>query len=181
MKTSTVSLDILRRKAPTGLGLFVCSASFEDRCISVPQAIQEADACILAYNEDYYSVSSGNFDKLKRLFSRTTVCNMRTDDPLQTADEIVRSVDCTWPAQSATQALQVGIDITTFTRESLLILIKYVWSKMKAGDQLTLYYNLAQEYSVGVEDSDKWLSSGIRRFDLSLGIRENSCLLDRIT
>ena len=169
MKTSTVSLDILRRNAPRGLSLFVCSASFEDRCISVPQAIQDADACILAYNEDYYSVSSENFDKLKRLFSRTTVCNMRTDDPLQTADEIVRSVDCTWPAQSATQALQVGIDITTFTRESLLILIKYVWSKIKAGDQLTLYYNLAQEYSVGVEDSDKWLSSGIREVRSVLG------------
>lgn len=137
--------------------------------MTVPQAIRDVDHCVLAYNEDYYSVLSENLGRLRRLFCRVTVCKMRTNDPLRTADEIVRSVDSAWPKQCATKPIRVAIDITTFTRESLLMLMKYVWSKMGEGHRLSLYYSHAQEYSVGVDGSSKWLSSGIREVRSILG------------
>ena len=162
MKTSTLSLANLTQETRAPFDLFICSASFEDRSLSVPMAIGRQEPCILAYNEDYFSVLSDNLSTLKTAFPNTLVCNMRADDPLQTADAISRNIDLAWPDAGQNQTIRIAVDITTFTRESLLMLMRYIWLRMDHRHRLVLYYIRAREYSVGVDDTKKWLSSGIR-------------------
>ena len=169
MKTTIVSLGELRDASDSELDLFVCSASFEERCKAVPRAIARCSRCIVAYNGDFVESLADNLNSLRQWFPKAVLCEMRTDDPFQTADGIVASLDDLWPDGSEVARTRVGIDVTTFTRESLLILIKYVWLKMREQDEVVVYYNRAREYAVGLSESEKWLSKGIAEVRSVLG------------
>ena len=79
-----VRITELQRYQAKVLDLFVCSASFEDRCLSVPNAIAQPRQSIVAYNEDYFSVLVENLRAMKRILPVSIDCPMRTDDPLRT-------------------------------------------------------------------------------------------------
>ena len=169
MTTSKLSLTALSSHPQSSLALFVCSASFESRSMVVSSALRHAHRCLIAYNRDYYQVLSDNLGVLKRYFPGAAVCRMSTEDPVQTADAIVQGIDSVWPSAIGDNLVRIGVDITTFTRESLLILMKYIWSRMSPGHRLVLYYNQAREYAIGATDSEKWLSRGIREVRSVLG------------
>ena len=169
MKTSKLSLQDLATDAQNSMALFVCSASFEERSIAVSSALRHAYRCLIAYNEDYYRVLSDNLSVLKRFFPGATMCKMSAEDPVQTTDAIVHGIDSVWPTAIDQDVVHIGVDITTFTRESLLILMKYIWSKMSPKHKLVLYYNQAREYAIGATDAEKWLSRGIREVRSVLG------------
>ena len=57
--------------------------------------------------------------------------------------------------------LREEIDTTTFTRESLLILLGLLRIRLKPGDRALFAYVSAAAYSSGEEGHDKWLSKGI--------------------
>jgi hypothetical protein len=61
------------------------------------------------------------------------------------------------------------VDITTFTHEALLILLKLLQLKLKPTDSVTFLYTAALEYSVGDEEENKWLSKGIGEIRSVLG------------
>ena len=169
MKTTTVELADLRATCNAELDLFVCSASFEERCKAVPMAIPASRKCLIAYNLDYLEVLAGNLATLQERYPGAALCEMRTDRPLLTADHIVAKLDYFWPDRSANKPNRVGVDVTTFTREALLILMKYVWLKMGPQDELIVYYNRAREYAMGLPESEKWLSKGIAEVRSVLG------------
>ena len=167
MTTEIVELSALAG-AVRHLNLLICSASFEERCLSVPMAVGSADRCIVAYNENYWDVLSEHRDMINNLsWGAVEECRMRTDDPVQTSDAIGDAVEMNWPED--VEGLRVGVDITTFTRESLLMLMRQVWRKMRERDELVICYNPAVEYSVGAPDAKKWLSKGIREVRSVLG------------
>ena len=132
-------------------------------------AITGCKRSMIAYNEDYSHLLEGNLKVLRRRFPDAVLCDMRTDDPFQTADRIVAGLDELWPRKSEVAMRRIGIDVTTFTRESLLILMKYVWLKMEKQDQVMVYYSRAREYGVGMPESEKWLSRGIAEVRSVLG------------
>lgn len=129
--------------------------------MAVPQALSVIGKCLIAYNDDYFDSLVHNLRALQQDYPNAVLCEMRTDDPLHTADRIVASLDDLWPDDPDGGTNRVGIDVTTFTRESLLILMKYVWMKMGHRDEVIVYYNRASEYAVGLPESEKWLSKGI--------------------
>ena len=61
------------------------------------------------------------------------------------------------------------IDATTFTRESLLILVRFLKQSLKTSDSVQFLYAPAKEYSIGTQYEDKWLSRGIREVRSVLG------------
>ena len=153
--------------------VFICSASFESRCRSIVDSLGtvKVTRSIVAYNLDFLPVVSGNLAYLSEKLSERTGKNqhfelgMDTSHPIRTADHIAHEVDA---------AIEGGghrfvIDVTTFTRESLLILVRYLKGSLKTSDSVLFLYAHAKEYSTGDEDREKWLTKGIREVRSVLG------------
>jgi hypothetical protein len=70
---------------------------------------------------------------------------------------------------SRTEPQRFLVDITTFTRESLLMLVRCLKWAAKKSDTIEFIYAHAKEYSVGDPQKDKWLSKGIREVRSVLG------------
>ena len=60
------------------------------------------------------------------------------------------------------------VDITTFTHEALLILVRLLQSRVRQ-KPVTLLYAPADEYSIGLPSAEKWLSKGITDIRSVLG------------
>ena len=163
MKTSLTSVTELRDRSNLSIDLFICCASYESRSLSVPNAISKSafNKSILAFNEDFSELIADHKQRLQDILGDPPVlCRLRTDNPILSVDSIVQCVDKSWP--TVLDGVHVVVDVTTFTRESLLMLLNYLWTRIKNGDRLTLFYNRAKEYDSGQPEGEKWLSRGIR-------------------
>ena len=170
MMASRTELCRLQDVLEDQIDLFICCASFEDRCVSVPMSVGPVASCIVFYNEEFHGLLKHHLDSLERRFEHTMdICPLRADDPMHTVNHIVKSVNGLWPVAQEERKITIGIDITTFTRESLLILMKYLWLRMESWHEYVLFYNRATEYSLGVSQQDKWLSRGIKEVRSVIG------------
>ena len=148
---------------------FICCASFEDRSKSIalnldPKLIHNT---WIAYNQDFWAFTEENVDAITSRFSEHhTLMKLDTTNPLLTADQIACNLSdlCT----SGTSK-RIVVDITSFTRESLLILLKFLNDRQFAGGTLEFLYANAKKYSVGDSSENKWLSKGNREIRSVLG------------
>lgn len=85
--------------------------------------------------------------------------------PLVTADNLQRALS---HAGGDDGDLSYLVDITTFTHEALLILLRLLQARVKRGS-VVLAYAPAAEYSVGLPPEEKWLSKGITDIRSVLG------------
>ena len=153
------------------LDTFICSASFEERCLTVPTAFHNARLRprqgLLVYNENFIPLISTNLEALRSLNICDMECAISTDDPVFTADRL--STTLTRCISGATLQQRIGVDITTFTRESLLMLLSFLWRNLRDNDELLLFYNRAREYDPIHGHGEKWLSKGIREIRSIIG------------
>ena len=151
------------------LDTFVCSASFEGRCLSVPKMLaRDTDwngRVLIASNSLRIPAVQRNQDELASLFAHGTVCQLDTDDPLITADRLIGDLRGLLPKGRAPQT--IGLDITTFTRESLLIVFRCLVELVGQNDSVVGFYNRAQSYEGS--EGDQWLSRGVREVRSVLG------------
>jgi hypothetical protein len=156
------------RLSDTPIDLFICSASFEDRCRSVVDNLGELapNRALVAMNVRLGAKVSKHCDHLaSRLGKSVSVVMLDSDNPISSADSISRSVE----EPLASGAKRIVIDVTTFTRESLLILLRFLRYKCKGDQTVEFLYAHAKEYSIGDPVEDKWLSKGIREIRSILG------------
>jgi hypothetical protein len=114
-------------------------------------------------NEESLKESAENRGRLSAMFgNRLRFIRLRKRDPLFTADVLRREIEAIDIDQ------MICIDISTFTREALLLIIRII-------DELDLYrrvhffYSRAQAYSVGSEPGKEWLSRGVSTVRSVLG------------
>jgi hypothetical protein len=88
---------------------------------------------------------------------------MSTDDPLRTADSLHAAID----ESIAAGLRKFLVDITTFTHEGLLILLRIL--QFRSIGSVDCGYTSAREYSVGDLDERKWLSKGLGEVRSVLG------------
>lgn len=139
---------------------FICCASFEERSKSIAECIdpQIIQRTWIAYNRDFWTFTQENVEAIKSRFSEHhTLLELDTTDPLLTADQIARSLADLCTSGSSKRIL---VDITSFTRESLLILLRFLNDRQLAGETLEFLYANARDYSVGDSSEKKWLSKG---------------------
>lgn len=151
------------------IDVFICCASFEERSISIAHNLAEADIARVAvfFNRDYLPVVKSNLEKLKEAFhncSRTF--ELDTGDPLFTADRIVEAF--IWLFAKG-EPRRIVVDITSFTRESMLILLRLLYDHRPAAASIEFLYANAAEYSVGDSVDKKWLSRGHKEVRSVLG------------
>jgi hypothetical protein len=112
---------------------------------------------LVVENGNHRELHQGNGEYITRMFGENARCVMvDTTDPLKTADALKSSIrHCITAA-----CKHIVVDITAFTRESLLILYGLLMSDpVKA--HVTFVYATAKEYSVGEPLESKWLSRGV--------------------
>lgn len=153
---------------PQRVDLFIGSASFEARCRSVLENLQleRVMHSVVAVNHTFEGMLRRNRDWFNdQLGDRVRYLDVYSHDPVrslfnieQVIFEVLRS-----------QPEYVMVDITSFTRESLIMLVR-ILSKLR-GSRTTLMfiYANAREYSVDRPDDTKWLSDGIRDIRPVLG------------
>ena len=150
------------------IDLFICSASYEDRSISIAKSINSSNIVhsIIAFNKEFAEASSQNFNFLQSTLGQDcSAIELDTNNPLNTADVIAQEFE----RLNAKPIGRIVIDITAFTRESLLIILKYVVIKFSDCAKIEFLYANAKEYSVGNSIEDKWLSRGNREIRSVLG------------
>ena len=148
--------------------VFICSASFEARCMSVPDQLppESIGAVLVCANANFPDVLSGNGRYLSdRYGDKGSLVKLSTENPLITADALQNALS----RFASDVPINYVIDITTFTHEALLILLKIMRLRLAAKDTATLVYSSAAEYSVGDKPEDKWLSKGIGEIRSVLG------------
>jgi len=150
------------------IDVLICCGSFEERCCSIPEALDPGiiRMVLVAANEDQRAYTGENAQRLRSRFEGKCIdVAMRSDSPLQTADSLLAAIK-----KAAHHSRQKYlVDITTFTHESLLILLRLLALTLTVDDRVTFAYTSAGEYSLGLSDQDKWLTKGVKEIRSVLG------------
>jgi hypothetical protein len=147
--------------------LFVCAASFEDRCRIVAEHLDPryTHKVLIFENTDYAEHIETNAVAIKNHFrANVQRVPIRTDDPLKVADKFR---DELVPSINETSGLCL-VDVTTFTHEQLLILIRLLIDATPQAD-LKFIYNHASAYSTNTDPDSFWLSKGVAKIRSVLG------------
>ena len=143
--------------------IFLTCISFEDRSISLLKSNFDKINKIYAFSLNNYNKTEENFkvvsdiyeEKLERVILDIT-------DPIQTYKMISNITKFCGSTKN-----EIIVDITTFTHETLLILMQ---SLKKSGCTKVHYvYVGADEYSIGDSYDAKWLSKGCKEIRNVLG------------
>ena len=147
--------------------IFICSASFEERCLSIPRKIyrKKFKKIILFENRNGSDLLKANAQMIRELFPRN-----RKDIAVDFSEinTIVNAFSKELSIEKKRSKHTVLVDVTTFTHEELLICMKILLSSKKIKNVICVYNNAA-EYCAGVEIGKKWLSQGAKLVHPVLG------------
>lgn len=120
--------------------LLICSASFEDRCFSVPNALRtyhQLSGVFCLYNienQDFVGSACKTLSELfPTIFSEVKVSG---SDPLATADSLIMAVT----SIAASPPELIVIDVSTMMRETLLILLACLHDMPSLHDRVLFCY-----------------------------------------
>lgn len=138
--------------------VFLCSSSFEERCMAVANNINR-DTISKALICHYYGTnhkSNENFARLTDMFAdKCKEIKLLKSEPLSNYDEL-------FSALVESECKSVLFDISTFTRETLLIALMLFRQNAFSAINLQLCYTPAVRYSAQNDDQTKsWLSKGV--------------------
>lgn len=137
----------------------ICCTSFESRCLSIPNAVASKIADTIIYRNSSVSIPAAdtNFDSLKGLFASPTIQNIPFDRPEAIADSMAKTIEFL-----ATKNKNLLVDTTTFTHETLLILLRILHLYKGSFESILCLYAGAGEYSPGYTPEGTWLSKGCK-------------------
>lgn len=138
--------------------ILMCFASFEERSTSIPLALDSdrISSCVV-----FKSLNTNNEDALSKIcqkIPRNQVTSLDLNDPISTAQsltEVVRNIP-------STAKFPLVIDITTFTHETLAMLMKLVYDNKQKFESIFCLYTGASDYCDSKKDglNQMWLSKG---------------------
>ncbi len=141
---------------------FFCCSSFESRCLTIPFHIPRdriVSSFVFQFSE-FAKFSKHNFDELKSKLPSVVPCTLSNSKPLRTADVICDMFKMCFANPGR---VNVVIDITTFTRESILMIL-FLASHFKENiSSCLLLYNSSNSMDYN------WLSFKIKEFRSVVG------------
>jgi hypothetical protein len=167
-----LSVERISEQLSREFDLFICSSSFERRCLSIPRQIESLtipNVFILSNEKPSYKIEENKRKLLNFFDQRGYGVDVNLSDPLITADNLMEKIK---DINSKNIVQNILIDITTFTHETLLILIRVIKTLLPTSN-LTFAYTNAAEYSIGDSIKQKWLSRGIKEVRSILGFPGN--------
>lgn len=147
-------LDELNIFLPDKVG-FICFASFESRCLSIPRVIDQnkiVKTWVLRNNYGRTAETNQiNFGVIKEIFQNSEGIEFS----LKRSDKIADLIYAVIKELKALKIEKVVVDISTFTHEVLLILIRALYISRNDFNKVLFLYNGAGRYS-------EWLSKGCK-------------------
>lgn len=151
------------------IDFFFVSSSFEDRCLVISKQIYNLNLTVkVLYNSNESPQIIQNSIKIEELFKENVQrIELNTDNPVNNYQKILDLINNVIDNKSLPNLL---IDITTFTHETLLIMLRLLtFYKDKLGKVFVSYVG-AKEYSYNEpDDNQKWLSKGIKEIRTIIG------------
>lgn len=148
---------------------YISASGFEDRCVIVGTTLDSDNIkkALIFHIEETYKASSDNILEIQKNLPHLIIEQHPKNSPLITFDKIYNILE-NLKEDYIDNKLKVVIDVTTFTREILLILIKAISLKRFIDYfDVTLIYTPAECYST--EGEHFWLTKGIREIRSVLG------------
>ncbi len=154
----------LPKKLVADIDVFICCSSFEDRCKTIPIRIasNSPKSSIIFYNGDFNSQLIKNAAELKSILNpdKSEICELSLIDSAFSYSRIFEKFKFVIPQK---WVKKIVIDVTTFTHESLLIILKILLMMKSENQKISFLYNGAEEYSVNEKKPElKWLTKGIK-------------------
>ncbi len=141
------------------IDLFICSSGFEVRSKSFALALdtEKVKEAFIFHIDENYSISHENLKELQRKISQLRKIEHPKNNPLETYDIINHNLDNFYTQFLNNEKLNIVIDVTTFTREVLLILFKAINQQSYIDkSNILLVYTPAENYPC------EWLTRGVR-------------------
>ncbi len=165
-----IPLNKLAEFIQSKIDVFICSSSFEERCLSIPKEAGklEIPLKLIFYVTGLESKIEQNAKRLaSTLGEQSFEVAIQIDNPAQTLKIMSDALN---KAVSDDKQQSFLIDITTFTHEGLLMLLKLIQLKTKKEDSVLLCYNDAEDYSYNEKNPEKkWLTKGVKSIRSILG------------
>lgn len=166
MKMKKINIRYLNNTLESYYDVFICSASFEQRCLSIPQKIKNKSIkkALIMENMQGSPLVKNNAQTLNNLFgSKAVPLNVDFSEALTIADKIVKELN-----SLQGRKLKVLIDVTAFTHEILMICLKVLLISNKVESITGVYVN-ASAYCPDQTMETKWLSKGCQEIRSVLG------------
>lgn len=141
------------------IDIFVCASGFEDRTLALAMKLDKkfVRKSIVFNPSDNYAASYDNIEKISSLLDRLDVVEYPKNSAIETFDILYNSLSVFIKLENGNK-LRMVVDISTFTREVLLILIKILSLKeFQNTFQINLSYTPAESYQTD------WLTKGVRQ------------------
>ncbi|MDD4149178.1 MAG: hypothetical protein PHE33_04050 [Bacteroidales bacterium] len=144
--------------------LFICSSSFDRRCISIPNIVSTKNFSNtrVCHFENNYECADNNYKEIIEILQNTSpnleTILLKKHDPLDNYDLINSS----FSEIKFSENSHVLIDISTFTREILLIFIRFLTLNYNNKFSVTFCYSPSANYPA-------WLSKGVKEIRSILG------------
>lgn len=140
MNTSKVQTKILKH-LPDSIDYLLVCASFEERCLSTydwlkPNRISKTG---VFYFTQFLNSTAEHIEKLKTKFN-ADIYPLDYTAPITSADAMMKFLE---EIEHASNKPNIVIDISTFTRESLLIVLKYLLLNEPKFSDIYLFYRFA--------------------------------------
>ena len=172
-----ISLSLFSEKVTEQYDLTLMMCSFEQRSLSLISHAKpnQLGIVIVIYNEGCEAC----IEQLARvhdiLGERGLCIPVKLDNPLEFADKLMETL------REYSNVQKLLIDVTTFSHEALLILIR-LSETLYPNAKIMYAYSNAKHYSSNETGLQKWLSKGIRESRSVLGFpgEINPCNRDRL-
>lgn len=165
MNLEQLKLKELPNKLPEKIDVFFGCASFEDRSLVISDTLssKQISNSFIFFNPNYSERIIGNKDRLLNIYKKSKIVEVPFDikNPIAYISSFNNVIDKI--KSDANPSLNLVIDITTFTHETLLILINVLRNRIDfSNDNIFFVYNIAADYSSETTNiKEKWLSKGI--------------------
>lgn len=170
MNPKRIVLDALSDEISKQIDVFICCASYEERCLSVGYKLPKTSVgtAFVLENMDLARHIDANAHRLRDLFGdKAVLVPISSVSPLEIADGVYEALN----KRTRSVPEHYLIDITTFTHEGLLIFLKVLAKTIRTEDTVQFVYTSALYYGGGEDTKvgDRWLSKGVVEVRTVLG------------
>lgn len=150
-----MSINIVKQKVaskiPRNIDYLLLCASFEERCLSMHECLDSEFVTNTGvfYYKQFTGSSSPYLEKLQGKFE-ANLYELDYDNPTTVADALINFMS---KVNDEKEKPNLVIDISTYTKEALLIIVKYLSINEKAFSHIYLFYRYASV--------SKYLSDGV--------------------
>lgn len=141
---------------------FICFSSFEKRCLTIPFVLKKecVNYVYVLRNMEEIAIDKNavNAKQIEDLFENIEVVPVNIQKSISIMNAMTKMIyELVQKKEKA-----VIVDISTFTHEALLILIRLFYDNRSSFECIKCLYNGASSYSYGDEFEQMWLSKGCR-------------------